>query len=44
MLFGDDRDRMRLVFCEAWRKHGEGLPLDPLETLIRDLLLQHPEY
>ncbi len=44
MLFGDDRDRMRLVFCESWRKHGEGLPLDPLETLIRDLLLQHPEY
>ena len=44
MLYGNDRDHMRLVFCEAWRKHGEGLPLDPLETLIRDLLLQHPEY
>ena len=43
-MFGNDRMAMRRVFTEAWRKHGQGQSLDPLEQLIVDILRQHPEY
>ena len=44
MIFGQDRGELRRMYAGAWRKHGEGLPLTPLETQIADVIAQHPEY
>ncbi len=44
MLFTQDRRRLRFQFLQAWRKHLAQKPLEPLETQIVSLLLDHPEY
>lgn len=44
MLFPQDRNEIRRFFCEAWRKHREGLPLEPLGRLVAEVILRHPEY
>ncbi|HXH04121.1 MAG TPA: DUF1841 family protein [Candidatus Competibacteraceae bacterium] len=44
MLFGQDRDQLRRFFCEVWRKHLGGEALEPLESLIAQVIAQHPEY
>jgi hypothetical protein len=38
------RDDLRRSYVDAWRKHTSGLPLAPLEALIVDVLVLHPEY
>lgn len=38
------RDQLRNAYVEAWRKHREGLPLEPLEAQIADVVALHPEY
>ena len=43
-MFTTSRSDMRKVFFEAWRKHLEKLPLEPLEMQIIDVLVLHPEY
>jgi len=43
-LFGQDRSALRAVWREAWRKHRAGLPLEPLEAQLADLVEAHPEY
>lgn len=44
-LFQDpSRDRLRLVYVEAWRKRRAGLPMEPLEMQIADVVSLHPEY
>jgi len=32
------------MFSEAWRKHTQRLPATPLEALIADVGVEHPEY
>ena len=44
MLFSDNREQLRRFFVESWRKRREGTPLEPLEALISDIVLEHPEY
>lgn len=44
MIFGDQRDQYRRVFADAWRKHSEGAPLEPLERAIVTVIDAHPEY
>lgn len=44
MIFGDERDQYRRVFADAWRKAGEGAPLEPLEQAIVTVVDAHPEY
>jgi hypothetical protein len=44
MLFGNDRDQMRRYFCEVWRKRETGSPLEPLERIIAEIIVAHPEY
>ena len=41
---GKDRDALRAIWQEAWRKHRLGLPLEPLEAQLADVVLWHPEY
>jgi hypothetical protein len=38
------RDELRRRYVEAWRRHREGLPLEPLDAQIADIVAQHPEY
>ena len=38
------RDGLRRMYVEAWRKHRDALPLEPLEDQIVRVLEQHPEY
>lgn len=44
-IFADrNREQLRRIYLEAWRKHRERLPLEPLEARIADAIEQHPEY
>lgn len=43
-MFGVERDQMRQVFFEAWRKQQAGEAMQPLEQLIAGVVRQHPEY
>jgi hypothetical protein len=38
------RDGLRRRYVEAWRRHRESLPLEPLEDQIVRVLEEHPEY
>ncbi len=38
------RDQLRQTYVDAWRKHRGGLPLEPLEAQIADVVALHPEY
>lgn len=40
----NDRKGLRALYIEAWRKRREGLPAEPLEVQIADVIEQHPEY
>jgi len=40
----NERDELRQVFFEAWRKYQNQLLLEPLENQLVELILQHPEY
>ena len=44
MLYGSDRDAMRRAYVEAWSKSRAGRPLEPLESLLVDVIAEHPEY
>ncbi len=44
MLFGQDRGALRRQFFEVWRKHTAGVPLEPLEQLVAQVIARHPEY
>ena len=43
-MYGTDRDTMRRVFVDAWRKASHGEPLQPLERLLAEVIAEHPEY
>jgi hypothetical protein len=38
------RDELRRRYVNAWQRHREGLPLEPLDAQIADLVALHPEY
>ena len=44
VLFSQDRDQMRSLFCQAWQKHCNGQALEPLEQMIVAVVEKHPEY
>jgi hypothetical protein len=43
-MFAPSQNDVRRFFCEAYRKHRDGLPLAPIDTLAVDWIAQHPEY
>ncbi|MBN9462484.1 MAG: DUF1841 family protein [Burkholderiales bacterium] len=43
-MFDPSRADVRRFFCETWRKHRERIPLEPLEALALDWIVEHPEY
>ena len=38
------RDQLRRFYVEAWRKHNDKHPIEPLEGMIIDIIALHPEY
>ncbi len=39
-----DRDSGRKFFLEVWEKSKQETPLEPLEQMVLEVILQHPEY
>ena len=44
MIFGQDRDELRRMYRDAWRKHSAGELFSPLESQIAAVVAEHPEY
>ena len=44
MIFSQDRNALRRMYADAWRKNRDGAPLTPLESQIVSVVLLHPEY
>lgn len=44
MIFGQDRDELRQMYADAWRKHSDNAVLSPLEAQIAAVIEVHPEY
>jgi hypothetical protein len=44
MIFGQDRQELRQMYVDAWRKAREGRTLSPLEAQIAEVIADHPEY
>jgi hypothetical protein len=42
--FIQDRETSRRFFLEVWKKYKNGSPMQPMEELIRHVILEHPEY
>jgi hypothetical protein len=38
------REELRRRYVDAWRRHREGLPLEPLDAQVADVVALHPEY
>ncbi|MGD8207578.1 MAG: DUF1841 family protein [Thiohalocapsa sp.] len=43
-MFSHDRNELRSVYLEAWRKAKAGEPLEPAEQQIAEVAGRHPEY
>jgi hypothetical protein len=43
-MISNDRNQLRQVFYEAWRKRSAGETLQPLEEMVASVIQQHPEY
>jgi hypothetical protein len=44
VLLPSDREGLRAFYLEAWRKRRQGLPAEPLEIQVADVIEEHPEY
>ncbi|MCP3852684.1 MAG: DUF1841 family protein [Gammaproteobacteria bacterium] len=44
MLFGQDRNQLRKIYFQSWRKFKKKQPMEPMESVIASLINQHPEY
>ena len=44
MIFGSDRNELRQMYIDAWRKFCAGGPMSPLESQIAQVIQDHPEY
>ncbi len=43
-VFPDDRNALRRMYADAWRRHLRGMPIEPLQAQIVDVVTIHPEY
>jgi hypothetical protein len=44
MIYGNDPSQYRRFFHETWRKYRENAVLEPLESLVAQIIAVHPEY
>ena len=43
-MFIENRNEARDYFFHVWDKLNKKIPLEPLEGIISDVIMQHPEY
>ncbi|KPK56447.1 MAG: hypothetical protein AMS22_01075 [Thiotrichales bacterium SG8_50] len=43
-MFTDNRNELRNVFRQAWRKRMDNAAMEPLEALVAQVVQEHPEY
>ncbi|MBK1672043.1 hypothetical protein CKO35_01765 [Ectothiorhodospira shaposhnikovii] len=43
-MYANNREQLRRMYCEAWRKCRAGESLQPLERQIARVVQDHPEY
>jgi hypothetical protein len=41
---GQNREQLRRMYLEAWRKFSARAPLEPLEAQLAAVIAEHPEY
>ena len=44
MFFSQDRKQLREMYYQAWQKYQAKQPLEPLDNLLVQAILLHPEY
>ncbi len=44
LVFQPSQHDVRRFFCEVWRKHREGAPMDAMESQALPWVAEHPEY
>jgi hypothetical protein len=44
MIFGEDRNELRKMYADAWKKNCDKTPMTPLDVQIADVVEIHPEY
>jgi len=43
-MFGNDRNKMRQIYIDAWKKHNNKHSLEPLEQVLVNIIDRHKEY
>lgn len=43
-MFSQNRTELRQFLITVWQKYQQQQPLEPLEVIIKDVILAHPEY
>jgi hypothetical protein len=43
-MFQPSQHDVRRFFCEVWRRHRHGLPMEPMQTQALPWVVEHPEY
>jgi len=43
-MLGADRATLREFYRTSWSRFEAGLPLEPLQALVADVIAEHPEY
>jgi hypothetical protein len=41
---GQNREQLRRMYLETWRKFSQRVPLEPLEAQVAGVIAEHPEY
>jgi hypothetical protein len=41
---GQNRDQLRRMYLDTWRKFTQRVPLEPLEAQVAAVIAEHPEY
>jgi hypothetical protein len=44
MLFPNNRNELRTIYFNSWKKHQQKLPLTAVEAQLVAVILDHPEY
>jgi hypothetical protein len=44
MFAGQNRDQLRRMYRDSWRKFQNRMPLEPLEAQVAAVIAEHPEY
>lgn len=44
MIYSQDRNKIRQQYLDVWNKARNGADMEPMETLIADVIKEHPEY